>query len=98
MGAGYKGYSVFADNYISDNHIVATTEDADEQREASDSCYCAQVDALTATDKLVGLDVTAVLVEKESVQNTILDSGSEEQVIMDRTLNAFRAVPVTGWC
>lgn len=81
-------------NYISDNHIVATTEDADEQREASDSCYSAQVDALTATDKLEALQVTAVLVEKESVHNIILDSCSEEQIIMDRSLNAFRAVPV----
>lgn len=83
-------------NYISDNHIVATTEVADEQTKASDSCFSAQVDALTTTDKLVALDVTAVLVEKESVQNTILDSGSEGQVIIDRTVNAFRATPVPG--
>ena len=69
-------------NYISDNHIVATTEATDEQTKASDSCFSAQVDALTTTDKLVALDVTAVLVEKESVQNTILDSGSEGQVIV----------------
>lgn len=83
-------------NYISDNHIVATTEATDEQTKASDSCFSAQVDALTTTDKLVALDVTAVLVEKESVQNTILDSGSEGQVIIDRTVNAFRATPVPG--
>lgn len=83
-------------NYISDNHIVATTEATDEQTKASDSCFSAQVDALTTTDKLVALDVTAVLVEKESIQNTILDSGSEEQVIIDRTVNAFRATPVPG--
>ena len=83
-------------NYISDNHIVATTEATDEQTKASDSCFSAQVDALTTTDKLVALDVTAVLVEKESVQNTILDFGSEGQVIIDRTLNAFRATPVPG--
>ena len=83
-------------NYISDNHIVATTEATDEQTKASDSCFSAQVDALTTTDKLVALDVTAVLVEKESVQNTILDSGSEGQIIIDRTVNAFRATPVPG--
>lgn len=81
-------------NYISDNHIVATAEAADGRTEASDSCFFAQVDALTATDKLVTLDVTTVLVKKEAVQNTILDSGSEDQVMIDRTVNAFRATPV----
>ncbi len=80
-------------NYISNNHIVATAE---EPKEASDSCYAAQVDALTATGRLAALDVTAVLVEKESAQNTVLDSGSEDQVILDRTCNAFRAVPAVG--
>ncbi len=83
-------------NYISDNHIVASTEASDEPAEASDSCFSAQVDALTSTDKLAALNVTAVLVEKESAQNTVLDSGSAEQVIMDRGVNAFRAVPVPG--
>ena len=83
-------------NYISDNHIVATTEAADAQTGASDSCFSAQVDALTATDKLAVLDVTTVLVAKESFQNTILDSGSEEQVVLDRRVNAFRATPVPG--
>lgn len=83
-------------NYISDNHIVVTAKAADEQAEISDSCFSAQVDALTTTDKLVSLDITTVLVEKESLQNTILDSGSEEQVVMDRTANAFRATPMPG--
>lgn len=81
------------DNYISSNHIVATAEAADEPADASDSCFSAQVDALTSTDKLSLLDVTAVLVEKGSVHNTVLDSGSEEQVIMDRSINAFRPTP-----
>lgn len=83
-------------NYISNNHIVATTEATDERAEASDSCFSSQVDALTTTDKLVALDVTAVLVESESVQNTVLDSGNEEQVIMDREANAFRPLPVVN--
>ena len=81
-------------NYISNNHIVATTEAADMNTEASDSCFSAQVNALTSTDKRVAFDVTAVLVEKESVQNTILDSGSDKQVILDRQVNAFRATPM----
>ena len=81
-------------NYISNNHIVATTDAPDMQTEATDSCFSAQVDALTTTDKRVAFDVTAVVVEKEACQNTILDTGSDAQVVMDRTVNAFRATPI----
>lgn len=81
-------------NYISNNHIVASTEKAGMETELSDSCFSAQVNALTNTDKLVKLDVTAVRIEKESVQNIILDSGSDKQVVLDRKANAFRATPV----
>lgn len=81
-------------NYISNNHIVATTEAAGMETEACDSCFSAQVNALTSTEKRVTLDVTAVQVEKESVQNIILDSGSNGQVLMDRQANAFRATPM----
>ena len=80
-------------NYISNNHIVATTE---AEKEASDSCFSAQVNALTSTDDLVTLNVTAVWVEKKAVQNTVIDSGSEEQVILDKRMNAFRAIPGLG--
>ena len=82
-------------NYIASNHIVATT-DADEQMEASDSCYSAQVNALTSTDQRVALDVIAVQVDRESIQNTVLDSGSDKQVLMDRGANAFRGTPTLG--
>lgn len=83
-------------NYISDNHIVATTETAKEQNDGDGSCFSAQVGALLTTDRLAELDVTAVLVEKESVQNIVLDSGSEAQVVMDKTVNAFRGTLVPG--
>lgn len=73
---------------------MATTEAAGMETEASDSCFSAQVNALTSTEKRVTLDVTAVQVEKESVQNIILDSGSNGQVLMDRQANAFRATPM----
>ena len=79
-------------NYISDNHIVAITE-AFEQADAMGSCFSMQVTALLGADKLEPLDVTTVLVESESNQNTILDSGSDLQVVMDKTANAFRATP-----
>lgn len=80
-------------NYISSNHIVATTEASKTQAAATGSCFSAQVGALLNTDKLEALDVTTVLVEKESLQNTVLDSGSDVQVVMDKTVNAFRATP-----
>ena len=54
------------------------------------------VDALTTTDRLVEIDITAVLVEAEAIRNTVLDSGSEKQVVIDRIANAFRATPVPG--
>ena len=83
-------------NYISSNHIVATTEASGVQTEASDSCFSAQVDALTTTDKRAPLEVVAVLVEEESMQNTVLDTGMDSQVIMDKSVNAFRAIPGIG--
>lgn len=83
-------------NYIANNHIAATTEASGSEAQAADSCFSAQVGALLTADALVPLDVTAVLVEKESMQNTILDTGSDEQAVLDRTVNAFRGTPVPG--
>ncbi|MCR2806665.1 NosD domain-containing protein [Paenibacillus soyae] len=79
-------------NFISNNHVVATEIHA----KTSDSCFSAQVDALLTTEASEPLAVTTVLVEKESLQNTILDSGSGAQVVMDMTVNAFRATPTPG--
>lgn len=79
-------------NYISNNHVVATEVHA----KTSDSCFSAQVDALLTTEASEPLTITTVWVEKESLQNTILDSGSDAQVVMDKTVNAFRATPTLG--
>ncbi|PFN98537.1 fructotransferase [Bacillus sp. AFS076308] len=79
-------------NYISNNHVVATEVHA----KISDSCFSAQVDALLTTEASEPLTVTTVLAEKESLQNTILDSGSDAQVVMNKTVNAFRATPTPG--
>lgn len=83
-------------NYISSNHIVATTESSIGQEANPDSCFSAQVDALLTTDRLEEFDVITVLVEKESFQNTVLDSGRDEQIVIDRKMNAFRATPSIG--
>ncbi|MDD3360649.1 MAG: NosD domain-containing protein [Hespellia sp.] len=59
-------------NYISNNHIVATTEDEKKQRtkvsdsedsftEKKDACFSAQVDALLTADRLVPLEVIELI-------------------------------------
>ncbi|MEO7017951.1 MAG: NosD domain-containing protein [Leifsonia sp.] len=79
-------------NYVSSNHVVAM----DVHAKSSDSAYSAQVDALLTTEASEGLGVTAVMVDPGSVCNTILDSGSEAQVVVERAVNAFRATPAIG--
>ena len=78
-----------AGNMVSTNHVVAK----DVQATSSESCFEAQVDALLASRATERLQVTTVLVESASVHNTVLDSGSEAQVVADRTTNAVRATP-----
>ncbi|MDT0169339.1 NosD domain-containing protein [Pseudarthrobacter sp. BRE9] len=76
-------------NFVSNNHVVALDVNAT----SSDSCFEAQVDALLTTGAAGGLAVTAVKVDPGSARNTILDSGTEAQVIADREVNAVRATP-----
>lgn len=80
-------------NFVSNNHVVAM----DVQSKPSESCFSAQVDALLTTEASDGLAVTAVMVDSESARNTILDSGSDAQVIADRAVNALRATPTVGF-
>ena len=75
---------------------MASAGAADEPDAETDSCFARQVDALLTVRELKELPVTTVQIEKESVQNTVLDTGSDEQVVMDRSANGFRAVPVPG--
>lgn len=77
-------------NYIANNHIVVNH---DEGTEASDSCYSSQVDALTSMNNNRELEAIYVVVNEEATQNTILDSGNENQVVLDQILNAFRPTP-----
>lgn len=79
-------------NFVSNNHVVAM----DVHTKASDSCFSAQVDALLTTEASDTLSVTAVMVDSDSTRNTILDSGSDVQVIADKAVNAFRATPTVG--
>ena len=81
-------------NLIAGNHIVAIAQDSAEK--ASDSCFSAQVDALTSTARQTALPVIAVKVEAEAVRNTVLDSGAKDQIILDTTKNAVRFTPLPG--
>lgn len=76
-------------NYLASNHVVAK----DVAAASSDSCFEGQVDALLTTDMVSDLEVTTVSVDATSDRNTILDSGTDEQVRADRTSNAVRPLP-----
>lgn len=79
-------------NLVSNNHIVTTKAHI----EISDSCFAAQVEALLTADASKQLDVITVLVEAEAKGNVVLDSGTESQVVLDKSVNAFRATPEIG--
>jgi inulin fructotransferase (DFA-I-forming) len=79
-------------NFVSSNHVVAH----DVHATSSGSAYAAQVDALLSTGASGGLAVTAVQVDAESSRNTVLDSGTDAEVELDRAVNAFRATPGIG--
>ena len=81
-----------AGNFVANNHVVAR----DVHSKTGDSCFSAQVDALLTTAAAAALSVTTVLVAPESSGNTILDSGSDAQVVADRATNAFRPTPTIG--
>ena len=78
-------------NYIATNHIVAVTEAA--QPEDAESCFSTQVEAMLSTDHSEPINVIAVKVENRAEKNVILDSGNDDQVILDRKANAFRPTP-----
>lgn len=84
------------ENYVANNHIVATTVTSESGDVLNSECFSTQVAAIISTEGLTSLDVTAVKVEQESTQNTVLDSGSDTQVMIDRAVNAFRGTPTPG--
>ncbi len=79
-------------NFVATNHVVAIDVDAT----SGGSAYEAQVDALLTIQARTRLAVTTVHVDAESTRNTILDSGADHQVVVDTTVNAFRATPSIG--
>lgn len=76
-------------NYLASNHIVAV----DVPATSGDSAFAAQVEALLATKAPSALAVTSVWVDSPSTRNTILDSGTDAEVVADRAVNAVRPTP-----
>jgi len=81
-----------SDNYLASNHVVGL----DVATSSSDSCFEAQVGALLTTHASRRLAVTAVLVDPTASGNTILDSGRDDEVVVDLAANAFRPTPSIG--
>lgn len=76
-------------NYVATNHAVGL----DLSATTSDSCFEAQVGALLETVAATKMNVTAVMVDAASMGNTVLDSGTDAETVLDRTANVFRATP-----
>lgn len=83
-------------NHVANNHVVATAEGSPTGEAPNSAAFSTQVEALLSTRNLTALDVVVVKVDPESSQNTILDSGSEAQVLVDRACNVFRGTPAQG--
>ena len=76
-------------NQVSGNHMVGK----DVRAASGGSAFEAQVDALLSTATSDRLGLVSVLVEAASTRNTVLDSGTEDEVVADRAVNAVRATP-----
>ncbi len=83
-------------NHIANNHVVATTERADESDAPAAECFATQVGALLSTQNLTTLEVTTVQVARQSRANIVVDSGNIQQVVMDLAVNGFRPTPMPG--
>jgi hypothetical protein len=76
-------------NYVATNHVVGL----DVRSAPNDSAFAGQVEALLATEAAGVLPVTAVMVDGASTGNTVLDSGTDAQLVVDVASNAVRASP-----
>lgn len=78
-----------SDNYISNNKIASPIASSG----SGDSAFVSQVDALLTTEKSENYKVTAVLIEDAAEHNTVLDTGTEDEAILDKTKNSYRGLP-----
>ena len=80
-------------NFIAANHMIGVTEAVEQSAGDEDSCYSAQVQAMLSIGNAKSIDVITVQLESKAMNNTVLDSGCEDEVALDRTKNAFRPTP-----
>ena len=80
-------------NYIASNYMVGVTESAPAPAGKEDSCYSAQVGAMLSIANAQPVPLVTVQVDAQAGDNIVLDSGREDQVVLDRTENAFRPTP-----
>ena len=83
-------------NYIASNYMVGVTESAPAPAGKEDSCYSAQVGAMLSIANAQPVPLVTVQVDAQAGDNIVLDSGREDQVVLDRTENAFRPTPAPG--
>lgn len=76
-------------NLISNNNFVATEANA----EAGQSAFAAQVDSLLQVGTPKKISFISVSIRESASENTVLDSGTESQVKLDKNKNAFRPTP-----
>jgi hypothetical protein len=76
-------------NFVATNHVVGL----DVRSAPNDSAFAGQVEALLATEAAGVLPVTAVMVDGASTGNTVLDSGTDAQLVVDVASNAVRVSP-----
>lgn len=76
-------------NYITNNNVVALQS----EMFTGSSAYDAQVETLLQTGRQEKLDVCNVKINIDSSENTVLDSGTFEEVELDITTNVFRPTP-----
>ncbi|KAA9010699.1 right-handed parallel beta-helix repeat-containing protein [Histidinibacterium aquaticum] len=83
-----------AGNYIANNNVVGTVAGSSSDEAPNSACFATQVGALLSAGDAAPLDMRTVLIDEASAGNTVLFSGSDAEVEMDRSRNAFFATPV----
>lgn len=51
---------------------------------------------MLANERAVPLDMTAVRIDPSSTGNVVLDTATDAQADLDRSVNAFRPIPAIG--
>lgn len=84
-------------NYIASNNMIVSAQSSDKTREekaSSSETFSTQVENVLANNRSTTVEATTVLIDGQSANNTILDSGTLKQVKLNKTKNAFRPTPM----